>query len=99
MKLMTNLTIENLLKNDKWVSQFDENQLVMIKEGLKHSYDVSLYATPEFDHFQMRVILYCLYYGFDDFARSLSNTPNFHPDTMMSGVKHLINSSTARCRK
>lgn len=93
MKLTTNLTVENLLKNEKWTSQFDVSQLNMIRAGLNQGYDVSLFATPEFDAYQMRVILYCLYYGFDDFARSLSNTPNFHPDTMMSGLKHLINSS------
>ena len=63
MKLTTNLTVENLLKNEKWTSQFDVAQLNMIRAGLNQGYDVSLFATPEFDAYQMRVILYCLYYG------------------------------------
>ena len=95
MKLTTNLTVENLLKNEKWTSQFDEYQLTMIKSGLEQGYNVSLFATPEFDVYQMKVILYCLYYGFDKLARDLSNTPNFNPDDMMGYVKFLTNSSSA----
>lgn len=34
MKLTNNLTIENLLKNEKWTSQFDVAQLNMIRSGL-----------------------------------------------------------------
>lgn len=30
MKLTANLTVENLLKNEKWTSQFDTPQLNMI---------------------------------------------------------------------
>lgn len=94
MKLTSNLTIANLLKNEKWASQFDEIQLELIKNGLESGYDVSLYATPEFDRYQMRVILLSLYYGQVDFARSLSKMSNFHPDTMMEGLKFLVNSSS-----
>ena len=93
MKLTINLTIENLLKNEKWTSQFDKTQLELIKNGLKHGYDVSIYATPELDYLQMRVILYCLYYEYDELARNLSKTPNFNPDDIMSYLKFLINSS------
>lgn len=35
MKLTTNLTVENLLKNEKWTSQFDTQQLNMIQSGLQ----------------------------------------------------------------
>lgn len=93
MKLTNNLTIENLLKNEKWTSQFDVAQLNMIRSGLQQGYDVSIFATPELDTYQMRVILYCLYYGFDKLARELSNTPNFNPNDMMSYLKFLLNSS------
>ena len=34
MKLTINLTIENLLKNEKWTSQFDKTQLELIKTDL-----------------------------------------------------------------
>ena len=94
MKLAINLTIANLLKNEKWTSQFDKAQLELIKNWLEHGYDVSIYATPELDYLQMRVILLSLYYGQVDFARSLSKTPNVHPDTMMEGLKCLVNSSS-----
>ena len=95
MKLTTNLTVENLLKNEKWTSQFDVAQLNMIRSGLQQGYDVSIFATPELDMYQMRVILYCLYYGFDKLARELANTPKFNPDDMMGYVKFLTNSSSA----
>ena len=93
VKLTTNLSVENLLKNEKWASQFDTPQLNMIRSGLQQGYDVSIYATPDLDEYQMRVILYCLYYGFDELARNLSKTPNFNPDDIMSYLKFLINSS------
>ena len=93
MKLTNNLTIENLLKNEKWTSQFDVAQLNMIRSGLQQDYDVSIFATPELDMYQMRVILYCLYYGFDKLARDLANTPKFNPDDMMIYLKFLLNSS------
>lgn len=99
MKLTTNLTVENLLKNEKWTSQFDKTQLELIKNGLERGYDVSIYATPELDYLQMRVILLSLYYGQVDFARSLAKTPNFHPDAMMDGLKYLVNSSHGAQRK
>lgn len=99
MKLTINLTIENLLKNEKWTSQFDKTQLELIKNGLKHGYDVSIYATPELDYLQMRVILLSLYYGRVDFARSLAKTPNFHPDEMMEYLKVLVNSSSGASAK
>lgn len=57
MKLTINLTIENLLKNEKWTSQFDKTQLELIKNGLKHGYDVSIYATPELDYLQMKALI------------------------------------------
>lgn len=94
MKLTSNLTVANLLKNDKWTSQFDKTQLELIKNGLEHGCDASIYATPELDYLQMRVILLSLYYGQVDFARSLAKTPNFDPDTMMGGLKYLVNSSS-----
>lgn len=93
MKLANNLTVENLLKNEKWTSQFDTLQLNMIQSGLQQGYDVSIYATPDLDVYQMRVILYCLYYEYDELARNLSKTPNFNPDDMMSYLKFVINSS------
>ena len=93
MKLTTNLTVENLLKNEKWTSQFDTSQLNMIRSGLQQGYDVSIYATPDLDVYQMRVILYCLYYERDELARKLSKTPNFNPNDMMSYLKFLLNSS------
>lgn len=93
MKLTTNLTVENLLKNEKWTSQFDTQQLNMIQSGLQQGYDVSIYAKPDLDISQMRVILYCLYYEFNELARNLSNTPNFNPDDMMNYLKFLINTS------
>ena len=93
MKLKNNLTVENLLKNEKWTSQFDTPQLNMIQSGLQQGYDVSIYATPDLDVYQMRVILYCLYYEYDELARNLSKTPNFNPDDMMSYLKFVINSS------
>lgn len=93
MKLTTNLTVENLLKNEKWTSQFDVAQLNMIQSGLQQGYGVSIYAKPDLDIYQMRVILYCLYYDFNELARNLSNTPNFNPDDMMNYLKFLINSS------
>ena len=53
MKLTTNLTVENLLKNEKWTSQFDVAQLNMIRSGIQQGYDVSIYADPKFSWCQM----------------------------------------------
>ena len=56
MKLTTNLTVENLLKNEKWTSQFDVAQLNMIQSGLQQGYDVSQYADPSIPFTEMRMI-------------------------------------------
>ena len=54
-KIHNNLSIENLMKTD-WIEQFDEEQQVQIRIGLKANLDVSKYATPEYSWRQMEQI-------------------------------------------
>ena len=92
MKLSNNLSIDNIINSYKRRGYYGQ-QLDAIRQGLERGYDVSIYATPDLDEYQMRVILYCLYYGFDELARNLSKTSNFNPDDIMSYLKFLINTS------
>ena len=54
-KIYNNLTIENLTKTE-WFNQFNEDQQIEILKGLENNLDVSIYAKPEFDDFQMNAI-------------------------------------------
>ena len=51
-KEYNNLTIENLTKTD-WFNQFDHAQKIIIKTGLKHNLNVSVYAKKHFNSNQM----------------------------------------------
>ena len=51
-KEYNNLTIENLVKTD-WFNQFDDAQKIIIKTGLKHNLNVSVYAKKHFNSNQM----------------------------------------------
>ena len=51
-KEYNNLTIENLTKTD-WFNQFDDAQKIIIKTGLKHNLNVSVYAKKHFNSNQM----------------------------------------------
>ena len=51
-KEYNNLTIENLTKTD-WFKQFDDAQKIIIKTGLKHNLNVSVYAKKHFNSNQM----------------------------------------------
>ena len=54
-KIHNNLSIENLMKTD-WINQFDEDQQVQIRIGIKSNLDVSMYANPEYSWRQMEEI-------------------------------------------
>ena len=54
-KIHNNLSIENLMKTD-WINQFDEDQQVQIRIGIKSNLDVSIYANPEYSWRQMEEI-------------------------------------------
>jgi len=54
-KIYNNLSIENLTKTE-WFNQFNRNQQKEILEGLKSNVDVSTYANPNFDSWQMAQI-------------------------------------------
>ena len=47
-----NLNIENLIKTE-WFNQFDDAQKIIIKTGLKHNLNVSVYAKKHFNSNQM----------------------------------------------
>ena len=51
-KEYNNLTIENLTKTD-WFNQFYDAQKIIIKTGLKHNLNVSVYAKKHFNSNQM----------------------------------------------
>ena len=51
-KIHNNLTIANLVKTD-WFNQFDDAQKIIIKTGLKHNLNVSVYAKKHFNSNQM----------------------------------------------
>ena len=51
-KIHNNLNINNLIKSD-WFNQFDDAQKIIIKTGLKHNLNVSVYAKKHFNSNQM----------------------------------------------
>ena len=51
-KIYNNLNIDNLTKTD-WFNQFDDTQKIIIKTGLKHNLNVSVYAKKHFNSNQM----------------------------------------------
>ena len=51
-KIHNNLSIDNLTKTD-WFNQFDDAQKIIIKTGLKHNLNVSVYAKKHFNSNQM----------------------------------------------
>ena len=51
-KIHNNLSIENLIKTD-WFNQFNYYQKQEILKGLEANLDVSTYANPIFDSWQM----------------------------------------------
>ena len=51
-KAHNNLNIENLIKTE-WFNQFDDAQKIIIKTGLKHNLNVSVYAKKHFNSNQM----------------------------------------------
>ena len=51
-KIYNNLSVDNLSKTE-WFSQFTKYQKEQIKAGLKENIDVSIYAKPEFNEYQM----------------------------------------------
>ena len=51
-RIYNNLSIENLTKTD-WFNQFDDAQKIIIKTGLKHNLNVSVYAKKHFNSNQM----------------------------------------------
>ena len=52
-KIHNNLTIDNLIKTDWWIKQFNRKQRKVIKEGLKDNLDISWYAKKEYNAAQM----------------------------------------------
>lgn len=58
-KIYNNLSIENLKKTE-WFNQFNENQKHRIIKGLNDNLDVSIYANPKFDVYQMKLLLTAL---------------------------------------
>ena len=44
---------EELLKKSQWFNQFNKNQKSEILDGVNKGLDVSIYAKPEFNEFQM----------------------------------------------
>lgn len=51
-KIHNNLSIENLMKTD-WINQFNKDQQVQIRIGIKANLDVSWYAKKEYNWLQM----------------------------------------------
>ena len=54
-KIHNNLTIENLI-NTEWFDEFEKDQQRIIVEGLIANLDVSSYANPRFNAWQMEEI-------------------------------------------
>ena len=54
-KIHNNLSIENLMKTD-WINQFNKDQQVQIRIGIKANLDVSWYAKKEYNWLQMKQI-------------------------------------------
>ena len=78
-KIYNNLSIENLIKTE-WFNQFNEKQKGQIRLGLKDNLNVSIYANPKFDDFQMEIIRFGLEANLDV---SLYANPKFSVSQML----------------
>ena len=54
-KIYNNLDIKNLIKTN-WINQFDEHQQKQIRIGLFFDLNVSKYANPKFNEYQIEEI-------------------------------------------
>lgn len=64
MKMMNNLSIDTLMKYYE-DGYFSEDQLDCIRWGLENNFDVSIYARPEYNLWQMHQICDGLEHGRD----------------------------------
>ena len=67
MKLTTNLTFENAIKQheEKYNCKYYHEQLIELRHGFEKGLDISSYANPDFEHIQMKVIREGLEKGLD----------------------------------
>lgn len=67
MKLTTNLTFENAIKQheEKYNCKYYHAQLIELRHGFEKGLDISSYANPDFEHDQMKVIREGLEKGLD----------------------------------
>ena len=65
MKLQNNLSIKNSMFIKHHESEFNEQQLEVLRKAIKHSVDITQYADPKYDAYQLNNIFVGLLNGLD----------------------------------
>lgn len=65
MKLQNNLSIKNSMFIKHHESEFNEQQLEVLRKAIKHGVDVTQYADPKYDAYQLNNIFVGLLNGLD----------------------------------
>lgn len=65
MKLQSNLSIKNSIFIKHHESEFNEQQLEVLRKAIKHDVDITQYADPKYDAYQLNNIFIGLLNGLD----------------------------------
>ena len=65
MKLQNNLSIKNSMFIKHHASEFNEQQLEVLRKAIEHDVDVTQYADPKYDAYQLNNIFVGLLNGLD----------------------------------
>jgi len=93
--MKTNKEIEERLDEICKGKEFNEDQLEIIRKGLKQGLDVSIYADPKYDYFQMMVILAGLELDLDV---SQYNNPKYNW-IIMDKIAKILLKNKEKCNK
>lgn len=83
MKLQNNLSIKNSMFIKHHVSEFNEQQLEVLRKAIKHSVDITQYADPKYDSRQLNIIFLGLLNNIDVSYYADPAFSNFQMETIM----------------
>ena len=87
MKLQNNLSIKNSMFIKHHVSEFNEQQLEVLRKAIKHSVDITQYADPKYDPRQLNIIFLGLLNNIDVSYYADPAFSNFQMETIMDFLR------------
>lgn len=87
MKLQNNLSIKNSMFIKHHVSEFNEQQLEVLRKAIEHDVDVTQYADPKYDARQLNIIFLVLLNNIDVSYYADPAFSNFQMETIMNFLR------------